>query len=135
MQIAITGATGFLGRYLVRHLAGLGHQLRCWHRPTSDRSGFEGLGGNAITWLEGQLGDPARNGYLSGGSYEIVTEYATAGMVFLKRQLEEETEIPGTKKAEPVLEQRVLQAHAAQLARVEHDALDLEKCGVHHVRK
>src|SRR6516162_10134094 len=38
MLIAITGATGFLGRYVVRHLAGAGHRLRCWHRPDSDRS-------------------------------------------------------------------------------------------------
>ena len=38
MRIAITGATGFLGRYLVQRLAKEGHQLRCWFRPDSDRS-------------------------------------------------------------------------------------------------
>ena len=43
MLIAITGATGFLGRYIVRRLASAGHRLRCWHRPASDRSGFEVL--------------------------------------------------------------------------------------------
>jgi nucleoside-diphosphate-sugar epimerase len=58
MRIAITGATGFLGRYLVRHLAGAGHQLRCWYRPTSDRSGLEPWA-NAIEWLPGRLGDAA----------------------------------------------------------------------------
>src|SRR5439155_3233224 len=57
MHIAITGATGFLGRYIVRHLAKAGHQLRCWHRPTSDRTGFDGLE-TAIDWMPGQLGDP-----------------------------------------------------------------------------
>jgi nucleoside-diphosphate-sugar epimerase len=41
MRIAITCATGFLGRYLVRQLADAGHHLRCWYRPGSDRSGFE----------------------------------------------------------------------------------------------
>lgn len=56
MRIAITGATGFLGRYLVRHLAQAGHQLRCWHRPGSDRSGFE-KHADAIAWLPGALGD------------------------------------------------------------------------------
>jgi nucleoside-diphosphate-sugar epimerase len=56
MRIAVTGATGFLGRYLVRHLTGAGHSLRCWYRPGSDRSGFDREAG-AIDWLPGQLGD------------------------------------------------------------------------------
>src|SRR4051794_5260399 len=56
MRIAITGATGFLGRYLVRHLAGQGYQLRCWYRPGSDRTGFENIAG-AVEWLPGTLGD------------------------------------------------------------------------------
>jgi nucleoside-diphosphate-sugar epimerase len=55
MLIAVTGATGFLGRYLVRHLSG-GDRLRCWHRPDSDRSGFESAAG-PIDWSPGQLGD------------------------------------------------------------------------------
>src|SRR3954452_16830520 len=58
MRVAITGATGFLGRYLVRHLAGAGHQLRCWHRPDSDRTGFAEVEG-ALEWLPGDLGDHA----------------------------------------------------------------------------
>jgi nucleoside-diphosphate-sugar epimerase len=58
MRIAITGATGFLGRYLVHHLAGAGHHLRCWYRPGSDRSGFKDIA-NVITWLPGTLGDEA----------------------------------------------------------------------------
>jgi nucleoside-diphosphate-sugar epimerase len=58
MLIAVTGATGFLGRYLVRHLAAAGHRVRCWYRPTSDRSGFEAEAA-AIEWLPGGLGDPA----------------------------------------------------------------------------
>jgi nucleoside-diphosphate-sugar epimerase len=56
MRIAITGATGFLGRYLVRHLAGAGHQLRCWYRPSSDRSGFAEVQ-EAIEWQPGSLAD------------------------------------------------------------------------------
>ena len=40
MRIAVTGATGFIGRYLVRELAAASHSLRCWHRAGSDRSGF-----------------------------------------------------------------------------------------------
>ena len=54
MHIAVTGGTGFLGRYLVRQLAAAGHRLRCWYRPTSDRSGFDDQAG-AIEWLPGGL--------------------------------------------------------------------------------
>src|SRR5262245_2962983 len=56
MRIAITGATGFLGRYLVRQLAEAGHQLCYWHRPVSGRGGFEKQA-DAIEWLPGSLGD------------------------------------------------------------------------------
>lgn len=58
MRIAVTGATGFLGRHLVQDLAGAGHRLRCWHCPDSDRSGFEKLNA-AVEWLPGSLGDEA----------------------------------------------------------------------------
>jgi nucleoside-diphosphate-sugar epimerase len=64
MHIAITGATGFLGRYIVRHLVNAGHRLRCWHREDSDRTGFDDVT-QAIEWLPGELGD----------------ESATAGLV------------------------------------------------------
>ncbi len=56
MKIAVTGATGFLGRYIVRHLAGAGHVCRCWYREASDRGGFDGHE-SAIEWLGGALGD------------------------------------------------------------------------------
>ena len=56
MRIAITGATGFVGRYLVRHLAQAGHKLRCWYRPSSDRGGFEDAA-DAIEWQPGNLVD------------------------------------------------------------------------------
>ena len=67
MKIAITGATGFLGRYVVRQLAHAGHHLRCWYRPESDRSEFEDVS-QAIEWLPGESrgGPPtsrARPGY------------------------------------------------------------------------
>jgi nucleoside-diphosphate-sugar epimerase len=70
MRIAVTGATGFLGRYIVRHLTGTGHQLRCWYRPGSDRSGFEDTG--AIEWLPGALGDAAAVRELVWGTDAVV---------------------------------------------------------------
>lgn len=33
MRIALTGATGFIGRYIATRLAEQGHQLACWSRP------------------------------------------------------------------------------------------------------
>jgi nucleoside-diphosphate-sugar epimerase len=71
MRIAITGATGFLGRYLVRRLAEAGHQLRCWHRPGSDRGGFEKQAG-AIEWSPGSLGDQAAVRELIRGADAVV---------------------------------------------------------------
>ncbi|MFO0912810.1 MAG: NAD(P)-dependent oxidoreductase [Pirellulales bacterium] len=58
MLIGVTGATGFLGRYIVRRLVADGHSCRCWYREQSDRSGFEGIDQH-ITWSVGRLGDPA----------------------------------------------------------------------------
>jgi nucleoside-diphosphate-sugar epimerase len=59
MKIAVTGATGFLGRYVVSHLASAGHRLMCWYRPTSDLSHFPApIPRGSVTWIEGRLGDP-----------------------------------------------------------------------------
>ncbi|MGD8452912.1 MAG: NAD(P)-dependent oxidoreductase [Phycisphaerae bacterium] len=58
MRIAVTGATGFLGRYIVNLLLERGHHCRCWHRPDSDCEGIEDVGGR-LAWLPGELGEPA----------------------------------------------------------------------------
>jgi nucleoside-diphosphate-sugar epimerase len=71
MRIAITGATGFLGRYLVRQFAEAGHQLRCWYRPGSDRGGFERQA-DAIEWLPGSLGGQAAVRDLIQGADAVV---------------------------------------------------------------
>lgn len=56
MKIAVTGATGFVGRYLIRNLANAGHSLRCWYRPGSDRGGLESCA-SSLEWVPGELGD------------------------------------------------------------------------------
>lgn len=57
MNIGLTGGTGFLGRYIIAQLAGRGDHLRCWTRPTSDRSGLEAFA-ERIDWVEGGLRQP-----------------------------------------------------------------------------
>ncbi len=59
MLIAVTGATGFIGRYIVNHLLRAGHDVRAWHRDGSDRGGFEEAGPGRIEWALGDLSDAA----------------------------------------------------------------------------
>jgi len=69
MKIALTGATGFVGRYLVRQLLEAGHQLRCWHRPGSDRSGLDDAD---VEWISGALGDETSTTALVQGVGAVV---------------------------------------------------------------
>jgi nucleoside-diphosphate-sugar epimerase len=71
MLVAVTGATGFLGRYIVHQLTSGGHHVRCWFRPESDRSGFEHQAG-AVEWLPGQLGDASATRELVRGADALV---------------------------------------------------------------
>src|SRR6185503_15203249 len=69
MKIAITGATGFVGRYIVSRLARSGHSLRCWHRPSSDLTGLESQN---VDWCLGDLNDPAASEKLVRGCDAVV---------------------------------------------------------------
>lgn len=71
MQIAITGATGFLGRYIANRLLAAGHGCRCWYRPESDRGGFDDPAGR-LQWLEGTLGDESATRHLVEGCDALV---------------------------------------------------------------
>lgn len=59
MRVAVTGATGFLGRYIVNHLLREGHDIRAWYRGGSDRGGFDETVGGRLEWLPGQLNNAA----------------------------------------------------------------------------
>jgi len=71
VRVAITGATGFLGRYIVHHLVAAEHSLRCWYRPESDRSGFE-LPESCLEWIRGDLADVVSMGELVAGTDAVV---------------------------------------------------------------
>jgi nucleoside-diphosphate-sugar epimerase len=70
MRVALTGATGFIGHYIATHLADQGHQLRCWHRPSSKLEGFDHI--SDLEWIEGDLGDPDSGNRLVDGCDAVV---------------------------------------------------------------
>ena len=69
MNVAVTGGTGFLGRYIVSHLAAKGHSCRCWYRPSSGRKGPEG---DLVEWLPGELEDARASTALVQGCDAVV---------------------------------------------------------------
>jgi nucleoside-diphosphate-sugar epimerase len=71
MHIAVTGATGFLGRYIVNHLTSMGHTCRLWHRPHSDKKGFA-AGEDKIEWFLGDLDQPDAAGVLVSGVDAVI---------------------------------------------------------------
>ena len=71
MKIALTGATGFLGKYILRQLLKEGHFCRCWKRFNSDLSGLEDLEGK-VEWIEGDLSDPGSKKRLIRGMGAVV---------------------------------------------------------------
>jgi NAD(P)-dependent dehydrogenase (short-subunit alcohol dehydrogenase family) len=83
MKIALTGATGFIGRYMVREFLSHGHELRCWRRTTSDLSGFDDAQ-DRVEWLTGKLGDRASAARLVSGCDAVVHgALARAGAGFM----------------------------------------------------
>ena len=56
MRIAVTGATGFLGRYIVQKLLAEGHTCRCWWRKKIGAHAPDPH--PAIEWIEGDAVAP-----------------------------------------------------------------------------
>lgn len=52
MRIALTGATGFLGRYLLSQFAAEQHTVRAWRRPESNLGGLEHVERH-LEWVDG----------------------------------------------------------------------------------
>jgi nucleoside-diphosphate-sugar epimerase len=54
MRAAITGGTGYVGRFIVERLAAEGVEIRAWRRPASNISGLP----PSIEWIDGGLDRP-----------------------------------------------------------------------------
>jgi nucleoside-diphosphate-sugar epimerase len=68
MRIAITGGTGFVGRYILRELAPQ-NSLRAWYRTAASREGLEDV---AADWVQGELGDREASRELVQGCDAVV---------------------------------------------------------------
>jgi nucleoside-diphosphate-sugar epimerase len=83
MRVAVTGATGFLGHYIVNHLLRQGHECRCWHRPHSDREGFDEDARGELEWVPGELGDArATEALVEGADAVVHAGLARGGAMF-----------------------------------------------------
>lgn len=70
MRVALTGATGFIGRYLVAELLAQGHRCRAWFRPGSQPAGLPDA--PEVEWVEGRLNDPASTSDLVAGCNAVI---------------------------------------------------------------
>ena len=124
MKVLVTGATGFTGGWLARHLVAEGDDVRALIRPSANgrTSGLRNLG---VELVSGDLGDPeALRGACDGVTvvYHIAASYRTAGQ---PASMYREVNVQGTG--------RLLEAaRVAGVARVVHCSTG----GVHgHIEK
>ena len=68
MTVAVTGATGYVGRFIVKRLIEAGERVRAWRRPSSDIRGLP----EAIEWIEGDLASPEAAEALVAGADVLV---------------------------------------------------------------
>lgn len=96
-KICVTGANGFLGSWLVRHLVQRGHELRVIARPTSDLSELEG---SKYELVHGDILDPEslRRAFLDQDSV-----FHLAGLVAYKAKDREKMEAVNVGGTENVL--------------------------------
>ena len=92
--IAITGATGFLGRALTRRLLDEGNTIRALARPTTDRGGFPA---GAIEWVSGDLDDPESLRTLIDGADHIIHAAGMLGEFGVSEETYRQVNAEGTR--------------------------------------
>jgi len=93
MKVIVTGATGFLGHWLVKRLTEEGHEVHALVRPKSDVSELKGLEFKSV------FGDVTDKESLLSAFQEIDTVFHLAGVIAYKpsdRPLMEKVNIHGT---------------------------------------
>jgi len=129
MKIALTGATGFLGRYILKQLLSEGRSCRCWRRPSSDLTGLHTGPEDSLEWIQGDLGDTASFPKLVRGAEAVVH---TA----LERFQSSSFQASGSKDLEKFLQFNLMGTlslmHIAREAGVER-FIFISSCAVHDV--
>jgi len=69
VTVAVTGATGYVGRFIVKKLIAERMTVRAWRRPSSD---LRGLPVEKIEWIEGDLATPEAAAVLVDGADMLV---------------------------------------------------------------
>lgn len=68
MRVAVTGATGYVGRFVVADLLARGMEVVAWRRTSSDSGGFD----RRLVWVSGGLDDPGSAAALVAGCDALV---------------------------------------------------------------
>jgi nucleoside-diphosphate-sugar epimerase len=68
VRVAVTGATGYVGRFIISRLINSGVEVRAWRRASSDVRGLP----DKIDWVEGELGSRSAAQALVEGADALV---------------------------------------------------------------
>jgi dihydroflavonol-4-reductase len=102
MAVLVTGATGFVGSWLVRELIKRGEEVRVLHRPSSSLEELKGL--NYVS----RLGDVTDLDSLRDACAGVDTVFHLAGVVGYSRAMRrvmEDVNVGGTKKVLEAMQQ------------------------------
>ena len=94
LTVAMTGATGFLGRALAARLLQAGHRLRVLARPTTDRSVFAD---SAVEWVAGDLDDAKTLAALVRGADRIIHAAGMLGEFGISEETYRRVNAEGTR--------------------------------------